>query len=209
MAGCTTATTDVWKKPTYNETISQFLITANGEKLIFIGEKYHYIFANQDSLNNILQWPDRKLLKAAFFNNFSVDAKNKIIGRFAIVCFCHDASKKQIQWLENNEFHRFNKNNLTSTDDKGTYIKEIKIAGDRYLSNNLSLDKYDKLNNEYQIQVETDYTFLDTAGRVALTPIAVAEDGLATFMLIPIVVIGIPFYAIESVFPPKGSQGGK
>jgi len=203
IVGC--ATTELWsKKPAYDESISQFLITTNGEKLIFIGKQYHYIFANEVSLNKVLQWQDRKILKAAFFDKFSVDAKNKITGHFAILCFCHDATADQIQWLKNNEFHRFNIKNLSPPDDKNTYIKEIQITGDRYLSNNISLDKYEKLNNEYHIQIDTDPSFLDTAGQIALTPIAVAEDGLVTIMLLPVITIGIalsPFALVTDSAP--------
>lgn len=206
IVGCISSTTDVWKKPTYNEAISQFLITEKGDKLIFIGEKYHYIFANETSLNSVLQWQDRGILKAAFYNDFSVDANNKVTGQFEILCFCHGATKEQIQWLENNGFHKLANMNDAFPDDGKNYKKQIQVSGDRYLSNNLSLIKYDKLNYEYRIQVETDFTALGIAGRIAYTPIAVAEDGVATLLLMPLLAIGLPFYVIRSV---KENDEGK
>ena len=204
--GCTTTTTSVWKKPTYEETIKQFLITSDGEKLVFIGKKYHYIFSSQDSLKNILQWQDRKILKANFYDKFSVDANNKITGRYAISCECNDATKLQIQWLEDNGFHRLIRKQPSPSDETNIYVKESQITGYRYLANNLKLDKYAILNNAYKITVETDYTIADKAVRVAETPIAVAEDGVATFFLVPLLVIATPFAIADGVFDEKQAK---
>ncbi|MHC4182809.1 MAG: hypothetical protein ACYSR0_05620, partial [Planctomycetota bacterium] len=73
LVGCTTTTTGIWEKPTYTDNINRFLTTVNGENIIFIGAKYHYIFENNKSLRNILSWKYRELLAAQLEDSFVVD----------------------------------------------------------------------------------------------------------------------------------------
>ena len=103
LSGCA-ETSRLWQKPRYHENISHFLATKDGEKLIFIGEKYHYIFNGTDDLNKLLKWKHRELLKANFDSNFFVSRTNKITGKYKITCSCDNATEDQLQWLKKNEF---------------------------------------------------------------------------------------------------------
>ena len=164
-------------------------MTEDGNKIIFIGKKYHYIFLNHESLSDIVKWNDNVEFKANFSDNFFVTLDNKITGKYEVTCECNDIDNTKKQWLKDHGFVRLLK------EEKTIYKKVDNVTGDRYLSNNLVFDKYEKIDEKYSITVETEKTSLGVAGRVALTPIAVAEDGVATIGAVGILIIAAPFAA--------------
>lgn len=172
------ATHLAWKNKSYQEKISHFLTTNGVEKLVIIGDKYHYIFSNANKLNTILQWEHRKLLKANFDEHFLVTTNNKISGKYKIICDCENTSKAQKAWLNDNGFKRTLEKNKQCTNKKMLYVKEIEVHGDRYLSKNKKFSENNKLNSIYKIIVEEEASTLDNIVNVAETPIAVAADGI-------------------------------
>lgn len=198
VAGCTQTTTGIWKKPAYHEKISQFLITEDGKKLVFIGKKHHYIFDNEDTLKGILQWEHRGLLQAKFWDRFAVDESNGIAGSYEIQCDCKDATSEQKTWLQKMGFKQIiEQGSLTGL------IFEDELEGKRYAAGEVSLDGYSKLNREYDVLVEAEMTTSGRLVRAAFTPVAIAEDGIATIGLVALMVIAAPF-ALFSI----GKEGG-
>jgi len=195
LVACTQTTTGVWEKPEYRESINQFLATEDGEKLVFVGKKYHYIFSDTSSLFDILTWQNRRLLIGRFDKSFRVDSSNNIEGSYTIDCLCENADVNQIRWLKTKGFVEYNKHQ--ESNGEVTYRKEGYIRGVRYLSRDIEFNNTTNLNNEYDIFVETEHTTPGVIGRIALTPIAIAEDGAATIGLVALVAVGIPFDVLE------------
>lgn len=206
LSACTIHTETLWKTPetkevVYVENISHFLITEDGEKIVIIGDKYHYVFPNQNDLANILKWSDRKLLSAKFHRNFNVDTSNQISGDYLILCDNKELTKEQEQWLWDNGFV------IKVNDGKAAFVLEKQIHGKRYLSKEkLNLSKYAKLNKEYKITIYAEKANFwgNKWVKAAQTPITVAEDGLATIALSPLIAIALPIALYK--MPRKDNQ---
>jgi hypothetical protein len=199
LAACVETTTGIWKHPTYSEAISQFLTTEDNRQLIFIGKDYHYIFPDTSSLFEILNWKDRGFLRVHFSEPFHVDSQNIVTGVYAIDCQCWGITSDQVKWLEQRGFKR-------GAEIEGTIAlrKEGDIVGTRYASGGIQLPNISTLNTSYEIQIETDFSNAGVAGRIALTPIAVAEDGVATVGLGYLLLIGAPFAIVNMVINGHG-----
>jgi len=203
LGGC--STTSLWENPTYTDSINRFLATEDGKNFVFIGEKYHYVFDNHKSLKQILLWKDRAVLKAIFHEKFILDNLNHISGNLRVICECKNATATQISWIENRGFIKSRASDaqfysLLGIETEALYILEIRLSGVRYLANDLALDKYAKLNKTYKVVIEEPKSTSGVIGRVLLTPISVAEDGIAVIGFIPIVAVGVPFWLVGADF---------
>lgn len=194
LVACVETTTSLWEHPTYAETISQFLTTEDTRQLVFIGEDYHYIFPDASSLFEILNWPDRGVLRAHFSKPFHVDSQNIVTGSYVIRCECWGISADKITWLEQRGFKRF-----AGADDAVLLQKVGDIVGKRYASGGVQLPDTSEFITSYEIRIETDFSNAGVVGRAAFTPIAVAEDGVATIGLGYLLLIAAPFAIVDMV----------
>ena len=189
LCSCTQTTTGIWRNSTYNENISHFLMTEDSKKIIFIGRNHHYIFVDDIGLSDIIKMNNVAKFNSHFNNNFYLNSDNEISGDYEVTCECKGADFSKKQWLKE---HGFIKKQIDNT---VIYVKKSKVTGIRYSSNNLAFDSYEKIDKDYKITVETEKTALGITGRAALTPIAVAEDGIATIGTVGLLVIAAPFAA--------------
>ena len=192
LANCTQATRGAWEKPFYTDEITQFLISEDAKKVVFVGDGYHYIFAATQPLVDALQWTGRKSLKASFPEKFKLNGNNEIVGKIRISSD-FSADKEQNRWLEKHGFERHTNPYFD------TYVLYIDISGERFLSNGVEIKQRSNLNQTYKVKIETDRTMLSTLGSIALTPVAVAFDRVATIGMVSLFVIAIPFVAINEV----------
>ena len=162
-------------KPTksYQEKVETFLMSEDKEQLIVIGEKYHYIFPTNDVLKFITQWPDKKQQVKASFSTFRVQLDQSLAGSYTL--FIRDSRKlspEAKQLLISKGFFD-NKSSNTLRYHGG-------LAGKRYLANEVRVPETLKLNKQYTIQIIENDTVSagEVAKRIALTPLAVAADGL-------------------------------
>lgn len=201
LASCVETTTSLWRHPTYSETISQFLTTEDTRQLVFIGKDYHYIFSDVSSLFEILNWPDRGILRAHFSKPFHVDSQNIVTGSYAIHCECWGISADQIAWLEQRGFRR-----SAGTDGAVVLQKEGDIVGKRYASGGVQLSNTSELITSHEVQIETDFSSAGVVGRAAFTPVAVAEDSVATIGLGYLLLIAAPFAIVDMVIDGSGAE---
>lgn len=185
LSGC--ATIDVWKNDTYEEHISHFLTTQDGNTLIVIGDRYHYLFPEAKQLNEIMQSKNSGFLRAEFGNKFVVSKDNDIRGTFRILCDCKKPSKDLVNWLLNSGFKKVPVENKCSSNIV-SYVRERTISGKRYSASNESFDTTKKLNGTYVVYIEEEHGPLGTVARIAKTPISVAVDGFYAFGTIAIAV---------------------
>lgn len=195
LSACTTTTTGLWEKHQYTETVSHFFISADGTAVVLIGEDYHYIFQDADSLVNILSWTERHKLRGEFPSAFKLENDQQVSGSFSIICDCTDVDSAQIEWLK---AHHFISPETGSTEEKqGKYRFEGTLAGTRYQAGGLDLSRYTALNRPYEIDVWS-YRNSNTM-RALFTPIAVAEDGIATLFAAPLMVLALPFVILDAL----------
>jgi len=108
LVGC--ATSKMWENQyyetsTYQETLHQFLITEDNKHLILIGEKFHYIFNEANTLNTLLLSENRHLLSADLDNRNFFSRDNKVRAFFNIKCDgnkCYKTTNRLVnrKWLQ-------------------------------------------------------------------------------------------------------------
>ncbi|PCJ30814.1 MAG: hypothetical protein COA90_08250 [Gammaproteobacteria bacterium] len=156
VSSCSSAPTKkvMWNK-IYIDDIYQFLISNDGNNVLFVGIKYDYFFPNNHELKKILLWKDRSLLQVSFEEKFIIDELNNVTGNYSLICQSTNLNYEQTQWLDNNDFTK----NL-STDNKVIYIKEANISGTRYPSSeimNTEAKEYNNLTQPYEITFSESY----------------------------------------------------
>lgn len=169
--GCTSKlwNSKVAKRVSYDETIDVFMMNPKDKSLIFIGEKYHYIFEPNEKFVYLY---DNKNENMFFDSNNGVYEirDNKIYAYFSIYILTKNIKQEVIDWALNHN---------------GKYIEnneKIKISitleGKRYLSDPKVNQVVEKLSVKHNIKIddimnEDEYSI---ASKIALTPLTVTGD---------------------------------
>ena len=178
----------MYKNHSFTEEVSSFLITKEGNKLIAIGKEHHYIFETNEVLKFILQWSERKQVKASF-SNFNIKTDQSLSGSYHLIISLNNTLTPEIKALLIAK--GFTENiALNILDYHG------KLQGERYLADNVKIPATMLLNKKYTIHmVEETSMSGGLAKRILLTPIAVAADGIvlagSPIILLVIMVVGI------------------
>jgi len=181
LTSCTSTTKSLWENPAYNEKISSFLITENGEKLAIIGKKYHYIFSLENNLKDILISKKRDQLKPVFYS-FKADKNNNISGKYTL-----NYTNKNPDEIAEIKILGFT-NRVYGDRKTSTYIFSGALNGQRYTPDKNINANYE-FNRSYTIKVEEPSTLTGNTVKALVTPVAVATDGVKTIagmILIPI-----------------------
>ncbi|WP_235995753.1 MULTISPECIES: 5-formyltetrahydrofolate cyclo-ligase [Burkholderia] len=171
LAGCADfgPATKAWMKDSeYDETLSTFLITADGKQLVVLGQKYHYIFEMPPGLATVLTAPYRPKIHTAF-NDFETHG-DAITGRYTMRLDYPDAPTGS-DVRERALADGFKK-------DHGYLTSEGTISGKRYLPNDVTPSSVPQaFNRPYHVTVTDKLTAVGHGAKLALSPIAMAADG--------------------------------
>jgi len=190
LSSCSTP--QLWKdKPSYNETIEQFLINKDEEMLVVLGKKFHYIFSIDDNLEKILLSKKRENI-TSYFENFKIDSNNSVEGNYTLIYSTNDKESKNDMWLKKLGFEKSKK----TFGKVFTYKYSGKLIGKRYLPKE-SIVSNQKFNREYSLFIEEEETNFDITAKILLTPIAVAQDGVLVCGLIVLSPLVLPGIAVE------------
>jgi hypothetical protein len=175
------------KSHSFMEEVSSFLITKEGNKLIVIGKEHHYIFESNDTLKFILQWSEKKRVKASF-SSFNIKTDQSLLGSYDLsVHIGKDLSSETKALLIAKGF------------TENTALKILNyhgtLQGERYLADNVKIPVTMQLNKKYHINMIEDASVSASrvAKRILLTPIALLADGL-------LVIGGIPILLLSQMF---------
>jgi len=147
---------------TYKESVSSFLITEDGKKLVVISKDYHYIFDLDNKLKNILLSKNKKQLTPDFdYINVSVD--NSISVQYKLY-----SNDNNIKWLKKSGFY-------PSDNKKWSYMLSAKIKGIRYKAKENLPAKY-QFNKAYSMTIFVDDSSSVKAQKAILTPVAITAD---------------------------------
>ena len=208
--GCVTK--QVWtekNKPSpYNETIISFYSNVDKKEVLFIGEKYHYIFnkRTEDFIEllkqrNFLRLIDRKLSVNANVTPFD---NRKILASIKIEFKKSEINKAQKEWLikyaENNE--RTYGSSIHETEE--VYSVYFHIEGTRYHATAEVNSKVVKLQKPIPLSiVEYKKEKKSMLYKVAMTPLSVTADAGLIVVGVGAAIVYAPFalgyWAIESV----------
>jgi len=186
--GCVTK--DLWRstnsKP-YDETIISFYSQAQKNEIIFIGQKYHYIFNQGTSeLNKVLKV--RELLglnqKNLSINTYTDADDSSIIHTDIKIHFEEQSlNKQQYLWLTS---HRF----LHPAPRVPVITKSFSLTGKRYKANTKVNNHAIKLQLPIKLQVYEHSN--NTLYKILMTPLTVTADAglaLAGAIILPIMLI--------------------
>jgi hypothetical protein len=173
LAGCSNAdlgpiTNRMMKDPEYRETLSAFLISADGKSLVVIGKRYHYIFDVPPTLAVNLTAPYRPKLYTDF-DDFETHG-DKITGRYVLQLSRDDAPSGS-ELRERALADGFKDQGYELT-EHGT------ISGKRYQPNDVTPSSIPQaFNHEYDVKVIERPSVLGKGAKLALSPITMAADG--------------------------------
>ena len=191
LTSCATKYADI---PSYRETISSFLITKKSNKLVIIGEKYHYIFNIDTKLKKLLLSKNRKKLSTAF-NSFQVDSNNTITGNYNIFISSDKVdSKSHAKWLNDVGFKK-------DANQKNHFLVGS-IRGKRYVAKKIPAQY--KFNKRYKIYVQEETRTIGKFKSVAdvlLSPIRVVTTVGIIALSLPASVLMLGTYILYTISP--------
>jgi hypothetical protein len=161
----------------YTESIDSVLISADGKTLVFLGQKYHYIFDAPDTFSALLDSPLHERMRAQV-GLFSVDEAGVVRGGFDIELKDVSPGEETRQAIELG-FH------------SKTMARRISLKGRRYSADGFDLSKVNQrmLLKTYQVSVREKNPLNGKKALYVLTPITVALDGTLMILSIPLLPI--------------------
>ena len=185
LVGCTSEMhrkADAWK-PSYIENVSSLLISSDGEKLVFIGKDFHYIFDSPKQIGKVLKSSVHQYVTAKF-GNFRLHEDNHIVGAVTLVL-----SKSTPMGL------RPEATELGFAKKVKEPVLRVVLLGTRYKANNeIPKLNEEKLNKTYEVIIEEKPGALTQAATIAATPITLAADGvlvIGALVLSPIILLSL------------------
>lgn len=183
-SGCLTAALmSGGDRENYIEKVSSVLISADGKTLAIIGKDFHYLFDAPQAIKAVLD-PDLRDVVNVSFQTFSVDSAQRITGGYTLN-IVKTASAEQKEKAIDAGFKPLPAGNLNFT---GT------LSGTRYSANGIQAESAtQKLRQEYTINVSAEKSTgakaATQAGKLLVTPITLAADGVLILVAVPLLLV--------------------
>lgn len=163
----------------YKETFSSILISQDGQKLVVLGRRYHYIFDVPEQLRILFASPLHRKTYADF-GNFKVSPDGRIDGDLHL-------------YLPENH-NRYSEEEKKSATDLGMkvfsdwrYMMKVPMAGERYESTDIGKSAASlTLNRTYDAYIREIASSDELRRRERLSPIAKNIDGVLSIAAIPL-----------------------
>lgn len=154
----------------YKEKFRQFLVSTDGRYVVFIGNKFHYVFSDETAnLRDLLLWQRRDLL---FINvdksHINLDRQRNISGHVYIETFYVKLPPRETEYLRSLGFRK----------DEGSNVLSIKIdlKGKRFIPTENLSPYLPVLDRPYVIPIHVQNSLPSKAGKTVLTPITFSLD---------------------------------
>jgi hypothetical protein len=169
------------------ETVTDFLITQDGKKLIVIGNKHHFAFDLDNNLHEILLWPSRHKLSPSFYDLDS-QSNNSASLTYNVSVKPNALSNEEIEFLKAHKFNEiFNGTNALLPP---SYSLTNSLTGDFYNANGIIVDKSVRFKQPYFIKAKQAQFNLNTN---APSPVAVAGGSV---LFLGLIIVAVPLMAI-------------
>jgi hypothetical protein len=167
---CDGLTKKLWNWHNYEEEFKHFLINSQNGYVVFLAQKFHYVFIdNSNLMKNILLWKERRTLYIEVSaTEIHIDKNNQATGEVLIRSFSENLMPHREAFLINHGFKK---------DNKGWYLK-LKIFGTRYLANPNIHGNFPQLDLNYKIKIAEELNKGEILTATALTPITITADGI-------------------------------
>ena len=209
--GCVTKQvwTDKTKANPYQERIISFYSNEQSKEILFIGEKYHYIFNKEtQALMTLLKAKELLNLSDKNINVYaSIDRQDnrKAQAHIMIHMKKSELNTQQIAWLEENNFYTIHADPYYGTEHRyqaneqvpkvTIYTNEYRIEGSRYIANLEVNKQVIKLKKPLSIKVIEFYKSDEksTLYKIAMTPLSVTADAGLIILGVGAAIIYAPF----------------
>lgn len=185
-----------YKEHHYEDTIQSFLITEDGKQIIFVSDRYHYIFQSDPTLHFLLTHREDV---STLYHFYGASARYTITerpqkGYNAIASFDVDVNTSTIPNLPMGT-------HLTRTQK---YYNITLYDGNRYLADPKINAHLTPMSHPITLSIlQRDRDGWANAGenakRLLLTPLTLAADGVSIVLAAGIGVVVLPFAIIDSV----------
>lgn len=182
--GCITAAVmSGGDRETYTESVDSVLVSADGKTLAILGKEYHYLFEAPETLKLLLQSDLRDVVQASF-HTFSVDASQRISGTYFLNLGKNVTPEQKEKALAAG----------FKASPSGALGYNGSLSGTRYAANGVQATAASqKLRKTYTISISAEKSAgakaATTAGKLLLTPITLAADGVLIIAAIPLLLI--------------------
>lgn len=158
----------------YKESFDRFLASNDGRFVVFLGKKYHYIFTDNYGVIKELLALDRDnvILIDPKITNLKLDNQNNVYGYIGLKTFDLNLTQQQVYLLQSLGF---------KNSSEGDLVMELEISGKRYLGSESVNAYFVALEDKYEIEIHQNRTFSKDIEDAALTPLAIAADGVLLF----------------------------
>lgn len=160
----------------YKERIISFYINPKGNEVVFIGQKYHYIF-NNDTPKFIDMLRNKEFLNLQQ-NNLEIRTRihgenlERVYSDITVKISKIGLTPQQNSWLTSRRY-----TNIYFPE--ALYVNNYRIGGKRYLSNPQVNQSVKKLNQPIDLEIEESHIAKgDTLRKIAMTPLAVGADAV-------------------------------
>lgn len=183
-SGCLTAAMmSGGDRENYYEKVGSVLISADGKTLAVIGKEHHYLFDAPEAIKAVLDPALRDVVNVNF-QTFSVDSAQRITGSYTLN-IGKTATAEQKEKAVAAGFKPLPAGNLSFTG---------KLSGTRYSANGIQAENAaQKLRQEYTINVSAEKSAggkaVSTAGKLLVTPVTLAADGVLILVAVPLLLI--------------------
>jgi len=166
-----TITQKIWSNNFFNEVFYEFLISRDGQFIVFLNNQYHYVFNDHlGKIKQLILWKkSRELLHINIDQTeLNIDEDNNLLGNVVVDADITNLNKNDLNLLRNIGFEKNN--------DKMTII--FRVFGKRYSSTSQIANHVGKLSAPYNIRVFYKLKTKQKIARASLTPITIMLDSL-------------------------------
>jgi len=174
-------TQKMWN-PYYKDTITGFMLSQDGQFVVFLGNEFHYILNdNSGIIKRMLYSPCRALMYVSASNTYmNLSQSNDLDAYVTIKLIKADVGSFAERELYSLGF-------IKGSD--GVLTLQIKLTGKRYLVNrNLPISAF-SLNNKYSIKIYEEVSSSKKIEKAMLTPITLTIDAILSIgkvLLVPL-----------------------
>ena len=177
LSGCFTS--KLYEPHKYEETAWTFWMTEGGSQLVVLGKRYHYVFSDiAPSLQQVLVSPLRKAVTTSL-SEFRVTRDNVVRGDYRL-------------WLSADASEELRRKAV----DVGFEAPELTLAGHlegvRYSAEGFraSADT-EEFTQPYIVLIREEDSRSRLAGKILLTPVAVAADGALVLGVLALIALAV------------------
>ncbi len=165
-----TYTRKLWSDNFYNEVFYYFLISKDGQFVVFLNDEFHYVFNDNSGLmQKLLLWKNSKKL---YINSdetiLKIFPNNNVSGKVEIDIDKNDINFSDLQSLKS----------LGFVENREKFTIEFKVYGQRYQAKKDVTTYTPRLSTPYNIRIYSDLTNGQKIAKASLSPLTVVIDAI-------------------------------